>query len=89
MKTLQEIKDDYAKKQGYPFDNWNDLVDYFVYWDQEKLHNCIDQVMKDFALEVAKEALRNAADNATMEPNGMLLQIDKESILSETNIPDL
>ncbi len=44
------------------------------------------QSMKEFALEVAKEALRNAAENAIVDD---WAEINKESILSETNIPKL
>jgi hypothetical protein len=51
--------------------------------------------LKEFALEVAKEALRNAADNATITGNwdseisDVIHSVDKESILSHDNIPEL
>lgn len=94
MKTLQEIKDEYAEKKGFDaFDNWDDLVDYFVYWDFDELHNCIDDVMKEYAIEVAKEALRNASDNAELKESirhsAIYDTIDKNSILDESNIPQL
>ncbi len=51
--------------------------------------------MKEFALEVAKEALKNAANNAKItgdwdnEAHDVVHSVDKKSILSETNIPKL
>lgn len=50
--------------------------------------------MKEFALEVAKEALKNAANKARLSATRQELSafqgtIDKESILSETNTPKL
>ncbi|QQT44915.1 Uncharacterised protein [Sphingobacterium multivorum] len=51
--------------------------------------------MKEFALEVAKEALKNAAENATITGNwdskigDVIHSVDKESILSHDNIPEL
>lgn len=49
--------------------------------------------MKKFAKEVAKEALRNAADNVELKesiPHSAIYDtIDKESILSESNIPKI
>lgn len=53
------------------------------------------QSMKEFALEVAKEALKNAADNTKItgdwdnEIHDVVHSVDKKSILSETNIPKL
>ncbi len=52
------------------------------------------QSMKEYAIEVAKEALINASNNARLSATRLELStfqgtIDKESILSETNIPKL
>lgn len=43
------------------------------------------EAMKEYAKQVAEQALKDAAENVTLEPNGMLLQVDKQSIL-ETEI---
>lgn len=84
MKTYRELKNEEAwRRYGQSY------TDCLEWVDRRELAIMDEQIAKDFALEVAKEALRNAADSATMEPNGMLLQIDKESIISETNIPQL
>lgn len=54
--------------------------------------------MKYYAKEVAKEALKNAAENGKAETVGdspsvwycsCKPQVDKKSIISETNIPEL
>lgn len=65
----------------------------------------IIEAMKEYAIEVAKEALKNASDNAEFiaehqfyeetikdrvdNVGSHLVFIDKQSILSETNIPKL
>jgi|GEM_PF-1831292 len=51
--------------------------------------------MKEFALEVSKEALKNASDNASVtgdwdnEIGDVIHSVNKESILSHDNIPEL
>lgn len=94
MKTLQEIKDEYAGEQGR--DSWDEFFKYCVLihsrLDTMQYHH--DEIAKRFAIEVAKEALRNAANNARLSATRLELStfqgtIDKESILSETNIPKI
>ncbi|HBW80753.1 MAG TPA: hypothetical protein DEF78_11780 [Sphingobacterium sp.] len=94
MKTpeviLQEIKDQVA------FENdWIDWVCFKADCDITDIEIVTDIVAKRFAIEVAKEALNNAADNAKItgdwdnEIHDVVHSVDKESILSETNIPKL
>ncbi|WP_286709983.1 MULTISPECIES: hypothetical protein [Sphingobacterium] len=55
----------------------------------------IERYMKEFALEVAKVSLKNAANNAKItgdwdnEAHDVVHSVDKKSILSETNIPKI
>ncbi|MCW8309633.1 hypothetical protein K7A41_00130 [Sphingobacterium sp. InxBP1] len=92
MKTLQEIKDEVAIEDGYT--SWEQVGAMGVSdW-------MVDEIAKRFALEVAKESLRNAAENAEAEylcykaptvydDSGHSITVNKESILSENNIPKL
>lgn len=91
MKTLEEIKDEVAKEKG--FVSWDNLV--FVnagfIWVVQPFN---DEATKRFALEVAKDALRNAAENARLDYQYFQFEdaipfVNKESIISETNIPEL
>lgn len=90
MKTLQEIKDEYAKEVG--FENWKQLLNK-LNWGVYAQHDN-DIVTRRFSIEVAKQALINASENAkTCQVitvyGGEISQIDKESILNESNIPTL
>lgn len=52
----------------------------------------IVEAMKEYAKEVAKEALKNASENVkTIVYNEIdeIYEIDKQSILNESNIPSL
>ncbi len=88
MKTLEEIKDEYSRE--IRFDDWHELI--YSHESYEIEHHWII-VTKRYAIEVAKEALRNAAENSTVtaiQREGFCDYIaDTESILSETNIPKL
>lgn len=46
-----------------------------------RIEELILDAMKEYGRDCAKQALKDAADNATLEPNGMLLKVDKQSIL--------
>ena len=94
MKTLQEIQSEYAKENKC--NNWAELVEYYIYWDNGRLLFHIDEVAKRFAIEVAKEALDNAyeATKETLQEfafkrEGQLSKCLSESIKSETNIPKI
>lgn len=87
MKTLNEIKEEYAKENGCK--SWRDLTQY------DLRQQDVDEVAKRYAIEVAKEALKNASENAITEQeyksNGVYdyykTIVSKQSILSENNIP--
>lgn len=95
MKTLQEIKDEVAKDNG--FVSWDNLT--FIYAGFIKIVQPFnDEATKRYALEVAKEALKNAAENAEAEylcykahtvydDKDNPITVNKESILN--NIPDI
>lgn len=78
MKTAEEI----LKKHWNANDNNHDFDDMYV-----GEHKAILDSMKEFALEVAKEALRNAAEVVNWNFNGG--HDCKQAILSENNIPKL
>lgn len=91
MKTLQEIKDEYANEWGR--DSWDD---YFMYCqlchmslDTFQCH--MDIINKRFAKEVAKKALINASDH--LDPDHFedvhYYGKTRNKILNESNIPEL
>lgn len=101
MKTLEEIKDEYAREIG--FDDWNEII-YSHESDEIEHHSII--ISKRFSIEVAKEALRNAASksfemryykdevkkdilNQTLRVSQCCYAVPKHEILKETNIPKL
>lgn len=49
------------------------------------------QIMNEYATEVAREALKNASESAKMclDNSGYTFIINKQSILNESNIPNL
>ena len=61
MKNIQDIKDEYAREVG--FDDWNE-IEYSHTGDEISHHWNI--VTKRFAIEVARETLKNAAENAML-----------------------
>lgn len=78
MKTLQEIKDEVAIEDGYT--SWEQVGAMGVSdW-------IVDEIAKRFALEVAKESIRNTAENAIIDD---WAEINKESITADYNIPEL
>lgn len=106
MKTLEEIKDNYVMDKflaSHELDTWVDFQNYFASRHPEWFEQHNDEILKLYAIEVAKEALKNASENATINKetqytgglgiSGLLyeetLVIDKESILNESNIPNL
>ena len=93
MKSLEEVKEEYAKYVGY--ESWYELYKDHVFRVNELL-NRMDEVAKRYALEIAKEALKNASENAELGDTNCCCEykcnhevVDKQSILSETNIPEL
>lgn len=51
--TLQQIRDEYAYE--HKFEGWADLQDYYIYWDNEKLENAIDQIAIRYAQEQKRD----------------------------------
>ena len=76
-RTLKQIKDDYAVKQG--FANWYELI---TYCNEKYLDHYITEVMKIYAME----CLELASERACIEPLGMMTRVDKKSITNENNI---
>lgn len=77
MKTLKQIKDDYAIKQG--FANWYELI---TYCNEKYLDHYITEVMKIYA----RECLKRAYENAEFYQDGDLAVLDYDSITNENNI---
>ena len=81
MKTLQEIKNNYAQEQGY--EDWVDLVIH-----HELKADRLDKHWIEICIRAQKVALEKAAENAKIE---MDLQTDwyfvnKESITDPENL---
>lgn len=95
MKTLEDIKDEYANECGR--DSWEDYFKWNELCHMPLSHMQVahDEIAKRFALEVAKEALKNAADNAKLDAewsysvNDVVHSVDKQSIIDENNIPKI
>ncbi|MDV3882956.1 hypothetical protein CMU04_06445 [Elizabethkingia anophelis] len=97
MKTLEQIKDEVAKKHHYGY--WVDLVSQNDVFTIDRYHN---EVTELYAREVAQASLEKAAENARMkyhDGHNQLykavkhvqigadnIQLDKESITNESNI---
>jgi len=100
MKTLEQIKNDYAVSKEYS--NWNSLVEYYLFsqvYEKEnnikmfanrRLKNHIDAVMKIYAME----CLKLASDNVTTVHHKLqtrenvinAIHFTKHSITNENNI---
>ncbi|MCT4153231.1 hypothetical protein HZP59_18540 [Elizabethkingia anophelis] len=82
MKRLEDIKNEYAKQW---YKDWNDLeID--CQFNIGTLIGHTDKVTELYAREVAQASLGKAAENAVIEPKGMMTRVDKESITNESNI---
>lgn len=82
MKTLERIK-----LEVFALEIWT---------IHEDLDEVINEVAKRYAKEVAREALRNASENAKTTQgycsdgwSPSVKVVDKQSILNESNIPEL
>lgn len=78
MKTLKQIKDDYAKTQHYGC--WNELLLNNDAFTVSHLH--LNNIMKIYAME----CLKLAYENAEFYQDGDLAVLDYESITNENNI---
>lgn len=92
MKTLEQIKEEYAIVYcQYP--SWEDFINDIPSCEVE---SHMDEVAKIYAEEYARKALMLASENFKMKlrENYMYLhmndewrEVDKQSILSENNLP--
>lgn len=87
-KTLQQIKDEYAYKQGRG--NWDDFQEYYIYWDNDKLKEGINQIAIRYAQEQNKElvdmlSILNKTFKSACGLHPITLEVD-ELIKSATEI---
>lgn len=83
MKTLEQIKNDYAIGKGLV--DWNRLISSFFHPNLLDIH--ISEVMKIYAMECLKLASENAEVDDILELNGdRYYLVNKESITNENNI---
>lgn len=106
MKTLDEIKEEWAKNHSY--ENYKEFMDLTKQCDASQvfiMDGVVNKIAKLYAKEVAREALKNASENAIMkyhcghfktdtptqyhQQGADNIQIDKQSIINERNIPEL
>lgn len=73
MKTLKQIKNDYATKQG--FANWYELI---TYCNEKYLDHYITEVMKIYAME----CLELACENLIGYPN---FSVDTRNLITNEN----
>ena len=85
MKTLEEIKNNYAKEQG--FYDWADLYRNAGYYDEEKFFMHENKVFEIIQIEQQKLIAENA-DTKMERYNDLqdVLVVDKSSIINENNI---
>jgi len=83
MKTAEEILQKHCPS----------MSNLFLDSQGKNFRDRIVQAMKEYAKEVAREALKNAAENASLiesVPHSAVYDtIDKQSILSDKNIPEI
>lgn len=83
-KTLQEIKDQVAVNFG--FSNWHEL------YNSEVIGNTVvDEVAKQYAIEVAKTTLKNFKKNLPddFEMSQSSWVVFKKTLKNENNTPEL
>lgn len=93
MRTLTEIK--YFVAKDYLYHDYKTALDLFKKGaiSEISFNEFVDDILK----EVAKESLKNASENATTtqvhKTDGIFdiykTVVDKQSILNESNIPDI
>ena len=91
MKTLDEIKTEWAKDHSY--ENYFEFLDLTRKCDTDHvfiMDGAVTQIAKRYTKEVAMEALKNANEKATyfLDANDEV-QIVKSSITSKENVPEL
>lgn len=82
MKTKEQIKNDYAKAQGY--EDYSLILDDLI---NEEISILRFYELENEAMEIyAKECLKLASENATIEISNFATHVHKESITNENNI---
>lgn len=90
MKTLEEIKEEYAIE--YKYTTWEEFINDHP---NHMIESFMDGVSKRYALEVAKQTQINCANNAKLDVQwsfkhmDVIHSVDKKSILSPSNIPNI
>lgn len=89
MKTLQQIQDEYAKKQGY--ESWEELFNYNVeYQEYEVLENAFNAVIHLVQDELLNKVTENVKNLLESEKVGEIFiedyQLILKSILNTENI---
>jgi len=80
MSKLQEIKDAWAKEQGY--DNWEDYYNDGHYGLSYTDEDALNEISRRYAKAVAEDALKKAAESLDREIIEGVIYVDKQSILS-------
>ena len=78
MKTLQEIKNNYAQEQGY--EDWDTFLNYYGGRHPE----WFDQHMTEICIRAQKEALEKAANKEELSYEGFF--VIRESITNPENL---
>lgn len=89
MKTLEEIKNNYAQEQGY--EDWDNYVlKHFALSKFSMLAtiSVFEQRMDEICIRAQKAALENASENADTEVynGGEIIGIDHKSITDPENL---
>lgn len=91
MKDLQEIKDEYANEQGKC--SWSDFQEYYIYWDNSKLEEGIDQIAIRYSqeqnkeLQEWKESASKILKNIDLQQLGKLLSMQYGTAIDEQLLP--
>jgi len=83
MKTLEQIKNDYAVDLGYL--NWESLMTEVCYFSNEEFFEHENEVMKIYAMECLKLASENAFDHFIAVSDRVQTNVRK-AITNENNI---
>lgn len=84
MKTLSDIKEEYARENN--FCEWSEIL--YSIDDPAEIDEHFDKVAKLYAIDACTESLILASENVNVKVAGAgYIVIDKQSILSEDNIP--
>ena len=100
MDILSKIKESVAQELGYKSNSVLTAYEQLIInphgLTYKVLEEAIDKVAKRYAKEVAREALKNASESATTTQGycsdgwtPSVKVVDKQSILNESNLPEI